>query len=379
METKNTGWPDLRDLAYILILFLVTRVALSALGVAVRVAYWGDATGSVEAFTNAWDVWDGHWYINIARDGYSAVPVNQVNMANYAFFPLYPLLVRLAAFAVGNYALAGFVVSNVCLLVACYYLYRYVALDEAADRATARRSVRYLLLFPTAFLFSAVLSEALFVALAIACLYYARRGNWLVAGPLGFLVPLTRLPGLAIVVPLAYDYLRQRWPAFPRPDIRRLASPWLVALLLPPLGLGLWMAFNYHLTGDLLAFVHIQSTWGGKFVLPPVELVARLDPMNGYIFTGALFTIVALVIMLIFYKKVDFGAWLLGVLLIVIPLFSAQSCYSMLRYLTVVFPLCIIFAKLTKDWKVDLVLSAAFIALQVVLMVVWTTWSPLIV
>lgn len=383
MALKKISFPALKvpdDMAYILGLFVITRIALTAVGHFAHVVLWKQSFSGLEVFTKIWTVWDGWWYIGIARDGYSALPVNSVDMANYAFFPLYPALVRLASFAVGDYALSGIIVSNVCLLVACYYIYRYVGLDS--DPATAKRSVKYMILFPAAFVFSAVLTESLFVALVIACLYYARKGNWLVAGVLGFFVPLARLPGLAIVVPLSYEYVRQNAPslaALKDHVLQRPAKPEVLALLMPMLGLGLFSAGNYYLTGDFLGFLRIQSTWGGHMVLPPVELLTRLDPDNGAIFTGAIFTLAALALMLLFIRKVDFGAWTLGIILILIPLFSAQSCYSMLRYLAVVFPLFIIAAKVTRDKRVDTALTIVLVIIEGIFMALWTTWSSLIV
>jgi hypothetical protein len=82
----------------------------------------------------------------------------------------------------------------------------------------------------------------------------------------------------------------------------------VLALLMPMLGLGLFSAGNYYLTGDFLGFLRIQSTWGGHMVLPPIELLTRLDPDNGAVFTGAIFTAAALAVMLLFIRKVDFGA-----------------------------------------------------------------------
>ncbi|OPY30315.1 MAG: hypothetical protein A4E28_00328 [Methanocella sp. PtaU1.Bin125] len=383
MELKKLRHPALKipeEIAYILGLFVITRLALTAIGYAAHAVLWGRTFSGLEAFTKIWTVWDGAWYVNLARDGYSALPVNDADMANYAFFPLYPALVRLASYVLVDYALAGIVVSNVCLLVACYYIYRYVSLD--ADEATAKRSVKYLILFPAAFVFSAVLTESLFVALVVACLYYARKGNWVAAGILGFFVPLARLPGLAIVVPLAYEYTRQRVPslaAYKDHALQRLAKPEAMALLFPFAGLGLFAAGNYYLTGDFLGFIKIQATWGGRMVLPPMELLTRLNPDNGAVFTGALFTVAALALMFLYFRKVDFGAWTLGLILILIPLFSAQSCYSMLRYLAVVFPLFIITAKITKDRRVDTALTIALAVVEGIFMALWTTWSPLIV
>ncbi len=87
----------------------------------------------------------------------------------------------------------------------------------------------------------------------------------------------------------------------------------------------------------------------------------------------------ALALMLLFIRKVDFGAWTLGIILILIPLFSAQSCYSMLRYLAVVFPLFIIAAKVTRDKRVDTALTIVLVIIEGIFMALWTTWSSLIV
>jgi hypothetical protein len=192
---------------------------------------------------------------------------------------------------------------------------------------------------------------------------------------------MTRLPGLAILLPLGYEYLRQHTVRSGEhgPALRGILKPELLTLLLPPLGLGAWAAYNYYLTGDLLSFIHVQAAWGGRFALPPVELLTRLWPANSYIFTGGIVTVAVIVLMVLYYKKVDFGAWLFGMALICIPLFSVQSCYSMFRYLAVVFPLCIIAAKVAEDRRVDKWLTVALIIAQAVLMAFWTSWSPLIV
>jgi hypothetical protein len=381
MDRNKVRWPEFREIAFMLGLIVVTRIILTVIGYVVNTYWWHHSLVTLDDFTNIWNVWDGRLYVDIARNGYSPTPLNNMGMANYAFFPLYPMLIRLAAMAVGNYAIAGLIVSNVCLFVSCIYIYRYVSLDDDADERTAHRAVKYLILFPVAFLFSAVLTESLFVMLSITCLYYARRGNWPAAGLLGFLVPMTRLPGLAILLPLGYEYLRQHIvrSGEHRPALGGLLKPELLVLLLPPLGLGTWAAYNYYLTGDLLGFIHVQTTWGGRFTLPPVELLIRLVPVNEYIFTGAIVTVAAIVLMVLYYKKVDFGAWMFGMALICIPLFSVQSCYSMIRYLAVVFPLCIIAAKVTKDRRIDIALTVLLVIVQAVLMAFWTSWRPLIV
>ena len=381
MNGQRVGHLDINDWVYIVILFVISRIVLTVIGYFAHIYLWHKTPVTLDDFANIWNVWDGRLYVDIAQNGYSAKPFNTAGMANYAFFPLYPILIRLVEFFIHNYAISGLIISNIALLVSCYYIYKYVSLDFDTDKATARRAVKYIILFPTAFLFSAVLTESLFVALSIACLYYARKGNWPVAGALGFFVAITRLPGLAIIAPLGYEYFRQHvfWSGRV-PDFRRLFNPSILMLLLPPLGLGLWAAYNHHLTGDTLGFIHVQAAWGGgHLVFPLIELVASLHRYSAYVVTGAIFNLAALLIMILFYKKVDFGAWIYGILLICIPLCSKGSAYSMLRYLVVVFPLCILMAKVSKNKRIDILLSVTLIMLQIIFMALWTTWSNLIV
>src|SRR3954449_11714598 len=144
--------------------------------------------------------WDSVWYLAIANDGY---PADDPRRA--AFFPLYPLLVRAANTVVREPIVAGTLVSLACFLVALVLLHRLTALELGAP--AARMSVWALALFPGAVFFSAVYSEALYLALSIGCLYAARTGRWGLAGAAGALGAATRSAGVLLVVPLAVMWL----------------------------------------------------------------------------------------------------------------------------------------------------------------------------
>lgn len=352
---------------YILVLFALSRLALEAVGYAAHVLIAHHNPATLADFLLFWNVWDSNWYLGIARDGYSTA-VNSVGNANYAFFPLYPALIWLVSRLTGDDLLSGVLISNACLLIACVYLCKLVALDSAEE--TALRSIKYLFLFPTAFIFSAVLTESLFLVLILACVYYARRGKWHAAGLLGFFTALSRPPGVVVLLPLLYEYWRQ--PG-------RKLRPEACLLLLPPLGLAVYACYNFYLTGDPLAFVHIQATWGGQPTLPLFELLRRFSRESGWVFIGAAYTCLVLGMLVFFARKVDFSSWLLGVMLTLIPLFTPQSSYSMIRYIAVVFPLFIILAKLGENKRRDLILTVVLAGVQLLFMALWTTWSPLIV
>lgn len=198
--------------------------------------------------------WDAGWYARIAREGYEwAGPDTQ---SSVAFFPFYPLLVRVfSVFLLGNVPLAMFFVSNFAFLIYLHYLYRLA--KEDFDPLTAERSALYVAAFFLSFFFSAGYTEALFLALTTSAFYYARKDKWSVAIPLGMLSCLTRLVGVAIIFPFIWEWYKHRG-----------VSAKALVLGLVPMGLGIFMVYLGHLTGDPLAFNTVQKAWSHRLTWP---------------------------------------------------------------------------------------------------------------
>ncbi len=348
---------------YTLVLFLASRLMLTIVGVISENVIGHLNITEFWDYFSIWDVWDSQQYINIARDWYP-----HVAGFTYAYFPLYPLLMKLLTLAINNYYFSGLVISNVCLFIACFYIYRLVRLES--DEHTARRAIKYLILFPTAFILSAVMTESLFLALTIACFYYARKHAWLASGILGMLAALTRPYGVVIFIPMAYEYLSSA--NFNMKNIRAD----VMALLLIPLGVCLNMAHDLYLTGDPFAFVHAQSSWGALSPVNPIrELLTRLTYSGMDIRFNALMALAAILLLTVFYKQIGFSQLVYGLLLILIPLSSPASAWSMSRYILAVFPLFIIGAKMTKNPHIDEALTICLAMFQGLLMVTWVTWG----
>src|SRR6478735_5485870 len=198
--------------------------------------------------------WDSVWYLAIANDGY---PPDDARRA--AFFPLYPLLVRTADTVVRSPILAGALVSFACFAIALVVLRRLTELELGAP--AARTTVWALALFPGAVFFSAVYSEALYLALSIGCVYCARTGRWAWAGTLGALGAATRSAGVLLVVPLAVMWLAQ---ADARP--RRVRDAAWIALV--PAGLAAFCGALALGGGDAFAPMHAQDIWYRHFAGP---------------------------------------------------------------------------------------------------------------
>jgi len=370
-----------REIKYVCGLFLATRIALTIIGVVSRLLLkpfliedymW---TYSKHLWLGIWGVWDSGSYLGIAANWYPKDPHVLLGASVYAFFPLYPLLMRIFGVVVRSNFLAGIIVSNSALIFACLYLYKLVRMDS--DEETALRAIKYLFLFPTAFILSGVFAEALFLALALACFYYARNNKWFLAGLCGFFLSLTRAPGLLIMVPLLYEYLKGIQFKISRMRID------ILFLLLIPLGLFLVCAHHYYLTGDWLAYIHtLQKGWETGFNNPFYSFYQALF-LHKHITIAfpAYCSLAAALLLMIFYKSIGFSYWLFGVSMLLLPV-AISSLYifnSMLRYLLPIFPLYIILAKMSRGSRADQLIAMFLALLQGFLMVFWSNGLNIVV
>jgi hypothetical protein len=362
-----------------LLLFLLSRLLLTVIGVSSRILlepFHGKEyvwVYSQHLWLDIWGVWDSGWFLNVAVNGYSTAASQAavtLNQTNYAFFPLYPLLMRIPLFS--PFAM-GILVSNASLLFACFFLYRLVRLDSDSDTAFA--SVKYMLLFPTSFILSGVFSESLFLALSLACFFYARKrpGNTAAVGTTGFLFALTRANAPILLPSLLLGFWSKRG------DRREILKA--IGLLGIPLGLAAFALYLRFLTGDWLAVLHIrQQAWGHRFTNPFLLLWNSLHSSDVTVVINAGFTILCLVALLVFVKRIDFSYWLLAILSIGFLLISGEAVmHSMMRYTVVLFPLFILAARLSRNRTVDHLLTIAFSFSQAFLMVFWSNGFTLVI
>ena len=291
--------------------------------------------------------WDSVYYVQIARDGYT-------NAKQAGFFPLYPYLMGV----VGDPIVTGALLSLVAFAAALILCERLAVL-ETGSAAIARRSVWLLALFPASLFFSAVYTEALFLALSVGSFFAARQGRWAWAGILGGLAAMTRNVGVVLIVPLAILYL---WgPREDRPGERGRFAPRADALWLAlvPAGCALVAALMWHKFDDpLTAWTSQESYFGREFKGPFSGVVlGAIKPfddlaaghLGGFVNKGALFVVCAgaLAIALASFKRLPaaYGAYSIAALA---PALSTPRDIGPLngsiRYVAVVFPLFLLLA-----------------------------------
>ena len=193
-------------LRFAFFLWLGVRVALSIWGM-LSILVSGDSALSqwdLEHYTlGVWNVFDTTHYITIADDGYESNPDYLT-----AFFPGFPLLTKLFSMLLfGNSLLAALLVANISTIFFFWYFYRLVEADYGEQ--VAKRAVVFSAVFPTSYYLFLGYTEAPLLAFSLAAFYYGRQNKWWAAGILAGAAALVKQPGIFLLLPLAYMYVRQ--------------------------------------------------------------------------------------------------------------------------------------------------------------------------
>jgi hypothetical protein len=207
-------------------------------------------TGLVQVF----DSWDGHWYLDVVREGYPHHIMPNVTYfvsdARAAFFPLYPRLVHYLDNIIPGGPVTVALAVNVVLGAAFIYLIGVIA-KNLFDVKTSEKAMIIAALFPGSFVLNWAYSEALLLTLACMCFIALSKKMWLWAGIFAALGTACRPNGIALVAACAVASLiaikqDRDWKS-------------LIAPLLSPIGFVGFMAFLMHHTDENFAWFRVQS------------------------------------------------------------------------------------------------------------------------
>ena len=248
--------------AFVSVVFVLSRLLFMGVGaLAVLLLPQADPAGDPlgpSGFWGYWANWDGAWYAEIVAEGYG-----ERAPASTAFFPLYPMLVKLGTVIGGGPAPWGVLVSLVSTLFALFFVYRIA--ERVYDVRAARAAVLCLAFFPTAFFLNAVYTESLFLALTAGGFWAALvRRSFLLAGVLGALAAATRNVGVLLLIPLLWEWVRYR---------REVGWRGLLGTGLVPTGLVAYAGYLWARFGDPLIFARQQGEyWNRGFSGPLATL-----------------------------------------------------------------------------------------------------------
>ena len=301
---------------------------------------------------------DGSWYLGIAERGYEQKLFDRESPRNWAFFPLYPMLVRGAAGLTGEFPLTAVALSNLFLLLALVALHKTV-LAFGYGQAVADRTVLYTALFPASYFFSLPWTTSLLLLTTVSSFLAAKRGRWWLAGFVASLASATHYSGAFLVPALLIFY----WQTAPRPFRLRTNA---LGLLLAPAGLLFFMVYLHAVTGNAFAFADAQAAWGvrwGHFWKPIWGFVSSPFGLSeGWNFRLLNFavTVTAFGCGSVLLKRREWAWAFYTFISALIPLsvFTLQA-----RYVAVIFPVFVMLAVAGQSSRIDQWIRTVFIAM----------------
>jgi hypothetical protein len=358
------------------VLFLVS-------GLAVALLPWSGQPRVFPAFTGhrwveGWAQWDSGWYYRIAQDGYSYVEGQQ---STVVFFPVYPMLMRVAGAVVGSPYLGGILVTAAAGVASAALFFSWVR-DRLSPRA-AKASLLLFVLYPYAFfLFGAVYADAVFILSVIGAFVLLERDHPWLAGLVGAVATAGRPMGAVLVVGLAVRAWERRQEAaaastaepasvpndgettavaLPSPGPGKAdSSRWRwndAGVLLSAGGLAAFSIYLWARFGDPLAFLTGQEAWdqqAGPRTWLKVQFFEDVtdvsSPVSWLTFVAhPVLTFAGLALTPRVFRRFGRGYGIFVLLLIGLSALSTKNFFGMSRYLLAAFPCFAVAGELVAD------------------------------
>lgn len=224
--------------------------------------------------------WDCHWYSYIASNGYGKYShlYHNSGMADWCFFPLYPVVIRIFSelfrFSV---QVSGLIINNVMLFFIPYLIIKYVN----SRKYNLDRNI--ILLFSFFSIFSLwyriQYTECIYAIILMCSLYCFQNKKIYHLMFFIFILSLCRPTGFFVGIILSFFLMKEE--GFE--NIIRKKYDFMRYLLISLVGfsaIGLYGLYLYHLTGDGLAFSHAQTAWGREFHIPVVIMWESLKHIH---------------------------------------------------------------------------------------------------
>lgn len=321
---------------------------------------------------------DSYWYEKIAINGHEKITPDQLGSCEdsqlkqsyYAFFPLYPFIIK------GAMALTGFSFDKVAffysvafslLLFLVFFMFIKV-LSHSVE--TAFYSTLVLMLFPFHYYFSVFYTESLFLLLLIAAFYAIEKRRLVLFSGLTALLVLVRPNGLFMMIPL-FIFLVE---GYQKPDVVSVVKSGfknyrnLIYFVLPVFTFIAYCTYLKIMTGDFFAYKTAQAGWCRETVFPWVPILRSADGID--YFNSAYFFVFVLIGIFCFNKiPLSFSALIWINLLL--PL-TANSITSP-RFISVIFVFSFIIGQSLHKNR-PMLIAALFIVLFLLQLVTFKFW-----
>ncbi len=201
--------------------------------------------------------WDSAWYMHLANRGYGHTPALPGRDAGYAFFPMYPWVLRVVSVVTFTPSMITALLLSLVLggvaTVLCWVIVR-----DSIGAAAAHRAVAFFCFFPGAFVLSMAYAEALMIAAVAASLLALMRRRWVMAGVFAAVATATR-PNAVVIIAAAMWCAIAAWR---RGEGRR---PFL-APAISAVGWLLVVVYQWLQTGHVFEWLRVErNVWHDHF------------------------------------------------------------------------------------------------------------------
>jgi hypothetical protein len=350
-------------------------------------------------FMNLQGRWDTTWYMSVIVDGYRYRSANlSREQQNLAFFPALPMITRLVGRLFGG-ASTAFLWGGTLVVFGAFFwslTYVYRLARDVLDEDHAQWVIWVTAAYPFAVFYGAVYTESYFLLGAAGAFYHFRRGAFVKAALFGLLVGLTRPNGCFLSIPLALIALAPWLPpalmggdSADRDPSRQSFSTLVPAMLsasAPGVGMLLFSAYVWSLTGHPFGWAEAHAAWGRSYVglLPLAEKyygyfaesgayqVTKVLPFDTLNALGAIFVIVSA-----FPVWRRFGLpYAVFILINILPPLAAGGFLSTGRLSAVLFPAYFWFASIVPVRQRQAWIGS-FMAVQALVAVLFYTWHEM--
>ncbi|MFI6831105.1 MULTISPECIES: mannosyltransferase family protein [unclassified Kribbella] len=244
--------------------WLVTRAALFMLSVSAPLLF--NPGNDYPNVWRAWLQWDV-WHLKaVAEFGYNNGEPSGAPLA--AFFPGFPLLVRIVSWTGIGYVAAGIVVSAVASAVAGVYLARLAQYEFPELKGLGPHAAMIWYGAPVGVFLAAGYTEALFCAFAFPAWLAARQGRWARAAIFVALASTVRVSGIFLAFALVVEFVTSKKRDW-------LSLPWLALPAVPVLA---FMAYLKQIHGSWFAWQEAQEKgWAREFTWPWTSLKHTIE------------------------------------------------------------------------------------------------------
>lgn len=238
-ENKNTKNNNLKN---ILLLFLISRILL-IIFIIIKPDY------SIFKF------FDSQHYLRIAEFGYKEPSL-------YAFFPLYPILIKVLTYIIPSYPISGFIISNISSLLSV------LILNEITKEKNNIWIITCFIFTPILGYTSLVYTESLFILLTLLGYHLYKKDKYILSAIVVGLSILTRNSGIILWGAIGLDMLYRLITKKEKPiKFKNILFFGLISLMIGMI----YPIYLYIETGDFLKFASVQVEYWYRSTGTPIH------------------------------------------------------------------------------------------------------------